>query len=72
MEPVTVRAKSEKIAKVRIRMIMTVSWQVIWHAEDHRSPFIFNNLETAKCPCGSKNRQMCRTEATFFHATVFQ
>ena len=48
MEPVTVRAKSVKIAKVRIKMIIAVSWSVSWHADDHRFPFIFNNLETAK------------------------
>lgn len=50
MEPVTVRAKSEKIARVRIKMIMAVSWFMNWHADDHRLPFIFNNLGTAEWP----------------------
>ena len=48
MELVTLRAKSEKIAKVRIKMIIAVSWSVNWHAEDHRLPFIFNSLGDCK------------------------
>ena len=48
MEPVTLRAKSEKIAKVRIKMIIAFSRTVNWHADDHRFPFIFNSLGDCK------------------------